>query len=129
MYLNIMLFCIKIICPFYYGILIKEQQKTHFFKSENKIEYIANLVGLMKKKRLVSRHIIRKYIKIWTKGDTINEKLTEMFSFLWMNFCHCFSVLNKYSKNDLLFVLSKLLSAVNAGFCLQKNRVQILDYV
>lgn len=57
---------------FYYGILIKEQQKTtlkaalekYFFRSENKIEYIANLVGLMKKKRLVSRHIIRKYIKI-----------------------------------------------------------------
>lgn len=59
----------------------------------------------------------------------MKENLQKCFPFLWMNFCHCFSVLNKYSKNDLLFVLSKLLSAVNAGFCLQKNRVQILDYV
>lgn len=56
---------------FYYGILIKEQQKhiescfrEILFQERNKIEYIANLVGLMKKKRLVSRHIIRKYIKI-----------------------------------------------------------------
>lgn len=46
---------------FYYGILIKEQQKTHFFRSENKIEYIANLVGLMKKKTSFSSYYKKIY--------------------------------------------------------------------
>lgn len=67
--------------------------EKYFFRSENKIEYIVNLVGLMKKKkRLVFCYIIRKYIKIWMKGDIINEKFIEMFfffvdEFLLLFFC------------------------------------------
>lgn len=75
---------------FYYCILIKEQQKPHWkllreilFRSENKIEYIANLVGLMRKKKTNFSSYYKKIYQDLNEGRHYQWKKTYRTVFLF----------------------------------------------